>query len=162
MFSIITMASSTTKPVEMVSAIRERLSSEKPSRNITAKVPTSESGTATLGMMVAERLRRKRKMTMTTRPTVSISSNSTSLTEDWMLVVMSVRVVTRMEAGRSASSCGRICWMRSTTVMVLAPGWRWMLRMTAGVWFIHAACLVFSTPLTTSATFLSKTGAPLE
>ena len=53
MFSIITMASSTTKPVEIVSAIRERLSSEYPSRYITPKVPTIESGTATLGMMVA-------------------------------------------------------------------------------------------------------------
>ncbi len=91
---------------------------------ITAKVPISDSGTATLGMMVAERLRRKRKMTMTTSPMVSISSNSTSFTDAWMLVVMSVRVVTLIDAGRFASSCGRIAWMRLTTVMVLAPGWR--------------------------------------
>ena len=45
---------------------------------MTPNVPTIESGTATLGMMVAERLRRNRKITMTTRPTVSISSNCTS------------------------------------------------------------------------------------
>ncbi len=37
------------------------------------------------------------------------------------------------------SSCGSSCLMRLTTLMVLAPGWRCTLRMTAGVWFIHAA-----------------------
>ena len=52
--------------------------------------------------------------------------------------------------------------MRFTTVMVLAPGWRWMLRMTAGVWFIHAACVVFSTPFTILATSFRTTGAPLR
>ena len=48
---------------------------------IAANVPTSESGTATLGIIVAYKLRRNRKMTSTTRPMVSISSNSTSFTE---------------------------------------------------------------------------------
>ena len=46
-----TMASSTTKPVEMVRAISERLLRLKPRRYMTPKVPTSESGTATLGMI---------------------------------------------------------------------------------------------------------------
>ncbi len=54
MFSIITIASSTTKPVAMVSAISVRLLIEKPARYITPNVPTSDSGTATLGMTVAE------------------------------------------------------------------------------------------------------------
>ena len=58
MFSIITMASSTTKPVEMVSAISVRLLMEKPARYITPNVPTSDSGTAKLGMSVAEALRK--------------------------------------------------------------------------------------------------------
>ena len=53
MFSTITIASSTTKPVEMVSAISDRLSRLYPSRYIAPNVPTSDSGTATLGMMVA-------------------------------------------------------------------------------------------------------------
>ena len=43
------------------------------------------------------------------------------------------------DAGRLASSCGNSFLMLLTTLMVLAPGWRWMFRMTAGVWFIHAA-----------------------
>ena len=58
------------------------------------KVPTRETGTAMLGMMVAYRLRRNRKMTITTRTTVSINSNSTSATEALMAVVRSVSGVT--------------------------------------------------------------------
>jgi hypothetical protein len=53
MFSSTTMASSTTKPVAMVSAISDRLSRLKPARYMTAKVPASDTGTATLGMSVA-------------------------------------------------------------------------------------------------------------
>ena len=41
-------------------------------------------------MIVAGMLRRNRKITSTTRPTASTSSNSTSLTEARMVVVRSV------------------------------------------------------------------------
>ena len=60
MFSIMTMASSTTNPVEMVSAISERLFSEYPHRYITPNVPIRLSGTAIPGMTVARSDRRKR------------------------------------------------------------------------------------------------------
>ncbi|MNL66257.1 hypothetical protein D3C87_1906940 [compost metagenome] len=53
-----TMASSTTKPVAMVSAISVRLLIEKSRNTITAKVPTSDSGTATAGIIVAGTLRK--------------------------------------------------------------------------------------------------------
>src|SRR5436190_367082 len=132
MFSIITIASSTTKPVAMVSAIRVRLLMEKPTRYMTPKVPTSDSGTAMLGMRVAEALRRKRKMTSTTSTTASSSSNCTSAIEARMLTVRSVSTATLIEAGRLACSCGSIAVMRSTVWMTLAPGWRWMLTMIAG------------------------------
>ena len=59
-----------------------------------ANVPTMDKGTATLGITVAERLRRNRKMTITTRATVSINSNCTSLTEARIVVVRSVRMET--------------------------------------------------------------------
>ena len=75
MFSIITMASSTTNPVEIVKAISDRLLRLYPSRYITPNVPTSESGTATLGITVADRFLKKRNMTITTSATVNISSN---------------------------------------------------------------------------------------
>src|ERR671934_42518 len=53
MFSIMTTASSTTKPVEIVSAISERLFRLKPRPYITANVPTIETGTVMPGMKVA-------------------------------------------------------------------------------------------------------------
>ena len=53
MFSMTTIASSTTNPVAMVRAISERLSMLYPQRYITPNVPISEMGTATLGMKVA-------------------------------------------------------------------------------------------------------------
>ncbi len=53
MFSIMTMASSTTKPVPIVSAISDRLSSEKPQNHMTPKVAISDTGSATPAMMVA-------------------------------------------------------------------------------------------------------------
>ncbi|MNV45402.1 hypothetical protein D3C71_1371980 [compost metagenome] len=58
MFSITTMASSTTKPVAMVSAISVRLLIEKSKKYMAAKVPINDSGTATLGIIVAGTLRK--------------------------------------------------------------------------------------------------------
>ena len=78
MFSIMTMASSTTKPVPMVSAISDRLSRLKPQNHITAKVAISETGSATPAMMVARQERRNSSTTSTTSPTLSTSVNCTS------------------------------------------------------------------------------------
>ncbi len=49
MFSIITMASSTTNPVPIVSAISDRLSRLKLAKYITPKLVISDSGSATPG-----------------------------------------------------------------------------------------------------------------
>ena len=162
MFSIITIASSTTKPVAIVSAIRVRLLIENPARYITANVPTSDSGTATLGMTVAATLRRNRKMIITTSATASSSSNCTSRTEARMVSVRSVSIATSIAAGSDAESCGSRRLIRSTTSMTLAPGWRWMLTMTAADALAQAARRAFSAPSTTSATSASRTAAPLR
>ena len=79
MFSIITIASSTTKPVEMVSAINERLSRLNPARYMMPKVPMSDSGNATLVITVVQSFRRKRNITMTTSAIVRSNVNCTSL-----------------------------------------------------------------------------------
>ena len=160
MFSIITMASSTTKPVEMVSAIRVRLFRLYPSRYMTPNVPTSESGTAMLGMMVAARLRRNRNITITTSATVSINSNCTSDTEARMVLVRSVRMLTWMALGSVAVRVGSSVLIRSTTEMMLAPGCRWMFMITAGTWFIQAAWRMFSASSLILAMSLNLTGAP--
>ena len=160
MFSITTIASSTTKPVAMVSAISVRLLIEKPARYMTPNVPTSDSGTATLGMNVAGRLRRNRKITITTSATASSSSNCTSSTEARMVTVRSVSSTTSTAEGSDACNCGNSFFTRSTTSITLVPGWRWMLRMIAGVALAHAARRVFSAASTASATSRTRTGAP--
>ena len=99
MFSIITMASSTTKPVPMVSAINDRLSSEKPANHITPKVAISDSGSATPAMMVARTVRRKIITTSTTRPMLRMSVNCTSWIEARMVVVRSDATVSWAPAG---------------------------------------------------------------
>ena len=60
MFSSITIASSTTKPIERMSAIIDRLSRLKCISCITVNVPSTENGSASAGIIVAERLWRKR------------------------------------------------------------------------------------------------------
>ncbi len=78
-------------------------------------------------------------MTMTTSAMVSISSNSTSFTDARIVVVRSVSTDTCTAAGSAVLSCGSSAFTRSTTEMMLAPGWRCTLTMTAGTLFIHAA-----------------------
>ena len=162
MFSITTMASSTTKPVAIVSAISERLSRLKSSSYMIASAPTSESGTERLGMIVAGMLRRNRKITSTTSPTASESSNSTSCTEARIVVVRSVRGWISIDCGSEAVRRGSSFLMLSTTWITLAPGWRWMLTISAGVVFIQAESCAFSGPISTVATSLSSTGALLR
>ena len=87
-------------------------------------MPTSDSGTVTAGMMVAQKLRRNTKITITTSATVSINVNCTSETEARMVSVRSETIDTLMAGGIEASSTGSIALTRSTVSMTLAPGWR--------------------------------------
>ena len=75
------MASSTTKPTDSVSASSVMLLTEKSSMYMTAKVPQSEIGTASAGIIVAEAERRNRKITIMTRPMAISSVSSTSVTD---------------------------------------------------------------------------------
>ena len=72
-FSTTTMASSTTMP--MASTIPNNVSvfSEKPSAAMTAQVPTSDTGMATMGMTAVRQLCRNTTITRTTRATASNS-----------------------------------------------------------------------------------------
>jgi hypothetical protein len=154
------MASSTTKPVAMVSAISDKLFRLKPNRYIAPSVPTSDSGTDRLGISVARVERRNTKMTSTTRITASDSSYSTSRTEARIVTVRSVRMFRSIAAGSVACNCGSRSLMPCTTEITLAPGWRWILRMIAGVSFIQAPSLSFCAPSTTLPTSLRRTGEP--
>ena len=91
---------------------------------MTAKVPINERGTAMPGIMVAEALRRNRKMTMTTNAVVSSNSNSTSSTEARMVMVRSLTTLTLTPCGKEAVICGSSACTVSTTLIIFVPGWR--------------------------------------
>ncbi|MNP18266.1 hypothetical protein D3C76_1107410 [compost metagenome] len=122
MFSSMTMASSTTKPVAMVRAMSVRLLTENPARYMTPNVPISDSGTAIDGMRVALKRRKKTKVTITTRTMAISSSCCTSLTAARMVWVRSVSTETSRPAGRLSVIDGSRPLMRSTTSITLAPG----------------------------------------
>jgi len=69
---------------------------------MTAKVPIRETGTATTGINVARKLRRKMKTTRITRMTERTRVPSTSLTDARMVVVRSSTMVVLMPCGMEA------------------------------------------------------------
>ena len=77
-FSTTTIASSTTIPIERTRPKSDSVLSENPRPSITANVPTSDTGTATSGMIDARHVCRN---TMTTMTTSTIASNSVTTTE---------------------------------------------------------------------------------
>ncbi len=99
---------------------------------------------------------------------VSINSNFTSATDARMVKVRSVMICTLTVEGSDCCNFGRSFLMLSTTEMMFAPGWRWMLTMMAGMAVlagetaIHAACRLFSVSSITLATSDKRTGAPLR
>src|SRR5215475_12895272 len=122
MFSTTTIASSTTKPTAIVNAINDRLSMLNPSKYIAPQDPISASGTVTLGIRVAQKLRRNNKITSTTRAMVNPSVNSTSATEARIVVVRSRIVATSILGGIVAVSAGSRALIWSTVSTTFAPG----------------------------------------
>ena len=98
-FSIMTMASSTTKPTETASAISDRLSIEKPATHIIAQVPASASGTVTPAAIVVAARRRKTNTTSMTRTTVATSVSCMSNTLARIVRVRSESTEMSMPAG---------------------------------------------------------------
>ena len=150
MFSTTTMASSTTKPVAMISAISDRLFRLKSHRYMTAKVPISETGTARLGISVARPLRRNRKTTRITSAT-EISRVSSASSSD-----------ARIDGPSSSCNTGSCAWMASVASMMLAPGWRVTISSTAGRSSEKPALRTSSTESLTLATSPRRTAAPLS
>ena len=100
MFSIMTMASSTTKPTEIASAISDRLSIENPASHMPAQVPASASGTETPAAMVGVSRRRKTNTTSITRNAVASSVHCMSSTLARMVPVRSTSVEISTPAGK--------------------------------------------------------------
>ena len=161
-FSSTTIASSTTKPVATVSAIRLRLLRLKPRKYITPKVPSSDTTVATAGITVARALRRKRPTTSTTRAMDTISVSSISCRDERMELVLSDATATWMSCGSWACRSGNSARTASTVSIMLAPGWRVTSTMMAGSPLNSPTVRRFSTPSTTRATSPSRTAALLR
>ena len=161
-FSSTTIASSTTKPVATVSAIRLRLSRLKPSRYMTPNVPSSAVTVATAGTSVARTLRRNTLTTSTTSSTATISVISTSCSDARIECVRSDATWSSTSAGSSACSAGSSARTESTVSMTFAAGWLRISTMIAFSPLKRPSVRVSSTPSTTSATSCRRTAAPLR
>ena len=133
MFSSTTIASSTTKPVEIVSAISDKLLRLNPSRYITPNDPMIEVGTATLGIAAARTLRRNANTTKMTSRTAITSVFSVSCSDCRMVFDRSTATVRSMSPGSEAIRRGSSARTPSTAWMMLAPGWRDRTTATPGL-----------------------------
>ena len=121
-FSSTTMASSTTKPVATVSAIRLRLFRLKSSRYITPNVPSRDTTVATAGMRVARALRKNALTTSTTSAREISSVTSISCSDERMETVLSEATEMFTSCGNWACNSGSRARTPSTVSITLAPG----------------------------------------
>ena len=83
-FSTTTIASSTTMPIARTRPNSDRLFSVNPNIDMKKKVPISDTGIATSGMIAARQVCRNRMMTSTTSATASSMVSCTASTDCWM------------------------------------------------------------------------------
>ena len=159
-FSIITMASSTTKPTAMVSAISEKLLTEKPNSHIAARLPASDSGTVTAAARVGTRRRMNTSTTSSTRAQEISSEAWTSATLARMVWVRSDRMVSSTSGGIQLRSSGSTDLMRSTVSITLASPVLLICSRIAGWVPSQAARRILATPSITSATSPRRTTPP--
>ncbi len=127
-----------------------------------AQVPIRETGTATAGMNVARTLRKNRKTTAMTSRTEMMRVRSMSATEARMVRVRS-RIVTMCSPRRIVAwSEGSAAFTAFTVAMMLAPGWRKMIRFTDRWPLRKPAWRMVCCESTTSATSERWTAPPLE
>ncbi len=113
-------------------------------------------------MIVAHRLRRKTKITITTSAMVRTSVNCTSSTEARMVCVRSEMMPSLMPAGMAACRRGSSFLILSTMSMTLAPGCLKMIRKTPRLPSAQAASFMFSAAGTAVPMSLIRTGPPLR
>ena len=123
-------------------------------------MPISDTGIAMPGINVARQLRRKMNTTAITRHMEIISVRSTSLTEARMVVVRSRTMVVSVPNGMDALMYGICARIASTVWMMLAPGWRKMISITARLPLRYPAARTFCTESVTCAMSESRTALP--
>ncbi len=102
MFSITTMASSTTRPIASTMPSIVSTLMENPAMYMMKNDPMSEIGITTTGMSVVRQSRRNMKMIITTRMKAVITVSCTSAIDCRMYLVMSNPMASLMSGGRSA------------------------------------------------------------
>ena len=122
--STTTMASSTTMPIASTIASSDTVLMVKPIANITAKVPTSATGTAISGMIVARRLPRKMNTTSTTSTKASIRVCSTDLMLSFTKTELSATISYSIPVGKAAESRASVDFTPSAAAREFAPGAR--------------------------------------
>ena len=156
-FSSTTIASSTTKPVAIVSDISDRLLRLNPARYMTPNVPISDTGTATLGISAARTLRRNRNTTRMTSATAMTSVRSTSRSDARMPGVRSIITFMSIAAEIDARSCGSTARTRSSVSMMFAPGCLFRINNIDGLPLALPSLRKSCTESTTSATSPRRT-----
>ena len=116
----------------------------------------------TVGITVAQKLRRKMKITITTSAMVSSSVNCTSSTAARMVWVRSLMTSILIAGGIAATSRGSVALILSTVSMTLAPGCLNTTRNTPRLPLAQAACLASSGPATAWPMSRTRNGPPLR
>ena len=161
MFSRTTMASSTTRSVEMgqghqrevVDAVAKEIHDAQGSDD-------GHRDRDNRYMRVALSSRRKTKTTSTTSNMEMRSVASTFLTEARMVTVWSSAIVRSISGLIEAWSCGIAAFMASTVDMMLAPGWRKTMISAAGFPLARPMDRIVCTESVSLCYVREPTGAP--
>ena len=123
-FSITTIASSTTMPIASTRANSVSTLIVKPSSSSPRNVPTTLTGTASIGISVARQLWRKTNTTRVTSSMASTSVVTTSLMDAVTNGVVSNGILYFTPGGRLRDSSSIRWATASLTASALAPGRR--------------------------------------
>ena len=115
-----------------------------------------------VGITVAQKLRRKMKITITTSAMVRSRVNCTSSTAARMVWVRSLMTSILIAGGIAATSRGSVALILSTVSMTLAPGCLNTTRNTPRLPLAQAACLASSGPVTAWPISRIRNGPPLR
>src|SRR6056297_655513 len=154
------IASSTTIPIASTSASSDTVLRENPIPSITANVPTSATGIAISGTMVARSDPRKMNTTITTSTKASISVCSTSVMLSLTKVELSDTVSCVMPGGSASAASANTASIPSAASIALAPGARYTPISVAGAPLKLVTTSELRSPSSTCATSLSRTSPP--
>jgi hypothetical protein len=124
--------------------------------------PTSETGSESVGMAVATKRRRNRKITSTTSTMVPNMVSVTSCSASRIDTERSFSVVMRTDCGSCARKPGSAARTESTTLTVFASVWRRTARLIEVSPLTLAEVFTVSKLSSTCATSRRRTGLPLR